>query len=122
MLSVAGVVSLLLGSMMLFEGGGSGVRLSLQVLFTTVGLVSVFFIFIATLVVKVQVSRPKTGVEGLIGEVGMVKKPLTPEGKVLVHGELWHAVAKTAIDTNTRVKVVGIRGLVLEVEPVTAKA
>ena len=93
MLTVAGVVSMLLGSMMLFKDGGSGLRLSLQVLLTTVGVVSAFFIVITALVVKAHTRKPKTGIEGIVGEVGVVKIPLTPEGKVFVHGELWHAVA-----------------------------
>ncbi len=117
MLTVAGVASMLLGSMMLFEDGGSGLRLSLQVLLTTVGIVSAFFITIAVLVVKAHTRQPQTGIEGIVGEVGVARTPLAPEGKVFVHGELWHAVAVSSIDIGTRVKVVGVRGMVLEVEP-----
>jgi membrane-bound serine protease (ClpP class) len=121
MLTVAGVVSLLLGSMMLFKNTAGGIALSLQVLLTTVGLVSAFFIAVAFLVVRAHVSRPRTGEEGLIGEEGVVKRPLTPEGKVFVHGELWRATAASPIETGTRVNVVGVRGLVLEVTPVNEK-
>jgi membrane-bound serine protease (ClpP class) len=120
LLTIAGVITMLLGSLMLFEGGGSGVQLSIRVLLTTVGLVSAFFIVVATLVVRAHVSHPRTGVEGLIGETGVVKKKLAPEGKVFVHGELWRAVADMPIDEDTPVKVVGVRGLVLEVEPIRA--
>ena len=76
-----------------------------------------FFIVIAALVVKAHTRRPKTGVEGIQGEVGVVRKPLTPEGKVFVHGELWRAVAGVYIGTGALVKVVGVRGIVIEVEP-----
>ncbi len=116
MLTVAGVISMLLGSMMLFESGSSGIAISMGVLLTTVGTVSVFFIVVASLVVRAQVSRPKTGLEGLIGEEGVVKVPLAPEGKVFVHGELWRAVSGSPVEVGTRVKVVGVRGLLLEVE------
>jgi len=122
MLTVAGVVSMLLGSMMLFEGGTSGVALSLRVLLGTVGIVSAFFIVLAFLVVKAHTKRPQTGAEGLVGEEGVVKKPLAPEGKVFVHGELWRATAAAPIDAGVRVKVVGMRGLVLEVAPVSVEA
>ena len=89
MLTIAGIASLLLGSMMLYEGDMPGMKLSLQVLLTTVGMVSGFFILVATLVVRAQVAQPRTGAAGLVGEVGVVKQALAPEGKVFVHGELW---------------------------------
>jgi membrane-bound serine protease (ClpP class) len=53
---------------------------------------------------------------GLIGETGIVKKALTPEGKVLVHGELWNATAKTHVKEGEKVKVVNVKNLVIEVE------
>ncbi|HJO63521.1 MAG TPA: NfeD family protein, partial [Desulfobacterales bacterium] len=118
MLSIAGTVSLILGSLMLFEGNSPELQVSLQVLITTVIIVSAFFVVVAGLVFKSQVSKSKTGTTGLIGEIGVVKKALTPEGKVFVHGELWRAVSKTASPEGTRVQVIKINNLVLEVEKV----
>jgi len=118
MLSIAGTVSLILGSLMLFEGNSPELQVSLQVLITTVIIVSTFFVVVAGLVFKSQVSKSKTGTKGLIGEIGVVKKALTPEGKVFVHGELWRAVTKTALPEGTRVQVISIENLVLEVEKV----
>ena len=118
MLSIAGTASLVLGSLMLFEGNSPELQVSVQVLITTVIIVSAFFIFVAALVFKAQVSKPKTGIKGLIGEIGVVKKALTPEGKVFVHGELWRAVSKTALPEGARVEVINIKNLVLEVEKV----
>lgn len=118
MLSIAGTVSLILGSLMLFEGNSPELQVSLQVLITTVIIVSTFFVVVAGMVFKSQVSKSKTGTEGLIGEIGVVKKALTPEGKVFVHGELWRAVSKTALPEGTRAQVVKIENLVLEVEKV----
>lgn len=118
MLSIAGTVSLILGSLMLFEGNSPELQVSLQVLITTVIIVSTFFIVVAGMVFKSQVSKSETGTEGLIGEIGVVKKALTPEGKVFVHGELWRAVSKTALPEGTRAQVVKIENLVLEVEKV----
>lgn len=117
LLSVAGVVSLLLGSLMLFEGTDSDMKLSWSVLLPTLLLVSGFFVVVAGLVFKVQLSRPTTGNRGLIGEIGIVKKACAPEGKVFVHGELWKATAKEPIEENIKVQVVRVDRLVLEVEP-----
>ncbi len=121
LLSVAGVVSLLLGSLMLFKGDTPEMKVSLQVLLPTIGLISGFFIVVAGLVFRAQISKPASGARGLVGEIGTVKKALTPEGKVFVHGELWNARAKQAVDENARVRVVRVVNLMLEVEPVDKK-
>ncbi|MBW2592089.1 MAG: nodulation protein NfeD [Deltaproteobacteria bacterium] len=118
LLSVAGVTSLVLGSVMLFEETGSGVSLSWHVLVTTVTLVSLFFISVAGLVFRAQISRPRTGAEGLIGEIGIVKNDLNPEGRVQVHGELWKAVSRQVLPEGVRVRVIRVEGLLVEVEPV----
>jgi membrane-bound serine protease (ClpP class) len=117
LLSIAGVVSLLLGSLMLFKGDAPEMKLSLQVLLPTLILISGFFIAVAGLVFRAQVSKPVTGPTGLVGEIGVVKKALAPDGKVFVHGELWNARAKTSIDKDAKVRIVQVINLVLEVEP-----
>lgn len=118
LLSVAGVVSLLLGSLMLFKGSPPEMKLSLQVLLPTIILISGFFVAVASLVFRAQISKPTTGSTGLVGEIGVVKKALTPEGKVFVHGELWNARSKDRIDENSKVRIVRVVDLVLEVEAV----
>ena len=117
LLSVAGIVSLLLGSLMMFKDSGPDMRLSLKVLLPTIILISGFFVFVAGLVFRAQMAKPRTGTKGLVGEIGVVKKALTPEGKVFVHGELWNAKAEKTIDEDTKVRVVNVVNLMLEVEP-----
>jgi membrane-bound serine protease (ClpP class) len=117
LLSVAGIVSLLLGSLMMFKDTGPDMRLSLKVLLPTIILISGFFVFVAGLVFRAQMAKPRTGTRGLVGEIGKVKKALTPEGKVFVHGELWNAKAEKAIDEGAKVRVVNVVNLMLEVEP-----
>ena len=116
LLSVAGIVSLLLGSLMLFEGSTPDMKLSLQVLLPTVILISGFFVAVASLVFRAQISKPTTGSRGLVGEIGIVKKALNPEGKVFIHGELWNARAREPLDEDARVRVVKVVNLILEVE------
>jgi membrane-bound serine protease (ClpP class) len=117
LLSIAGITSLLLGSIMLFENSGTGMRLSWEVLIPTLVLISGFFVVVSGLVFKSHLSKPRTGAQGLVGEIGVVKEPLMPEGKVFVHGELWKATSKIPIQSGARVRVVNIVNLVLEVEP-----
>jgi membrane-bound serine protease (ClpP class) len=117
MLSVAGTVSLLLGSLMLFESETAGGGLAWQVLLPTLVVISAFFSAVAWVVFRAQLSKPKTGATGLAGEIGLVKQDLNPQGKVFVHGELWNAVSRTPLPAGARVRVVKVTGLTLEVEP-----
>jgi membrane-bound serine protease (ClpP class) len=118
LLSLGGIISLFLGSIMLFEGTAPEMRLSWGVLVPTVGMVSGFFVVVAGLVFRSQMSKPMTGEKGLIGEVGVAKSRLEPEGKVFVHGEIWNAVAPENIEVGTRVRVVAVNRLVVTVEKV----
>ncbi len=122
LLSVAGVVSLLLGSLMLFKGNTPDMKVSLQVVLPTIILISGFFVAVAGLVFRAQISKPTTGSYGLVGEIGVVKKALAPEGKVFVHGELWKARANAPIDKDAKVRIVKVVNLILEVESVDQDA
>jgi membrane-bound serine protease (ClpP class) len=121
LLSVAGIVSLLLGSLMLFESSSPEMRLSWSVLLPTIIIVSGFFVVVAGMVFRVQITRPKTGSDGLVGETGVVRQKIDPEGKVFTHGELWNAVSAKPIAEGTKVRILRVNSLVLEVEPTEPK-
>jgi membrane-bound serine protease (ClpP class) len=111
MLSIGGLISLAIGSIMLFDDMGP----PLKIIIPTVILVGGFFIIVAGLAFKAQRARPKSGVEGLLGEVGVVKESIDPEGLVFVHGEYWRAKAIEKIGTGENVVVEGVHGLLLNV-------
>ncbi len=120
LLSVAGIVSLLLGSLMLFESSSPELRVAWSVLLPTIILVSGFFVGIAALVFRAHTNKPRTGTRGLTNEIGVVKKDLEPEGKVFVHGELWNARSQRPLPVGTKVRILGVENLMLEVEPLEA--
>ena len=111
LLSVGGLISLTLGSIMLFEDVG----VPLRVILPTVALVGGFFIVVAALAFRAYRTRPRGGSEGLLGETGVVRTRLDPEGLVFVHGETWRARADEEIEPDERVEVVEVRGLTLRV-------
>ncbi len=117
LLSVAGLISLLLGSLMLFDRTGGQIGISWTVIVPTISLVGGFFVVVAGLVFRSRTRRPMTGESGLIGETGVVKTPLTPTGRIQVHGELWFAQCRTPLTVGQRVRVTAVNGLTLEVEP-----
>jgi membrane-bound serine protease (ClpP class) len=115
LLSLAGLVSLFLGGMMLFRGGEGGVDISWSVLIPTVVIVSLFFIVVAGLVFRSHLRRSMTGTAGMVGEKGTAYTPLDPEGQVFVHGEYWQAVSDEPIAKGEAVEVVQVSDLKLRV-------
>ena len=116
LLTVGGVISLALGSIMLFESPVPYLRASLAVIIPTVIVTAAFFIFAVTMTVRAYMAKPATGMEGLLGEVGTVATRIAPEGKVFVHGEFWNAYAEGTIEEGQKVRVIKAEGLKLKVE------
>jgi len=110
-LSLGGIVSLTLGSIMLFEDVG----VSLRLMAPTIVLIGGFFVIVSTLAFRAYRTKPQSGVEGLIGEVGVVQKPIDPEGLVFVHGEYWRATSSEKLEPGELVAVEEVTGLLLKV-------
>ncbi len=120
LLGLGGAVSLILGSLMLFDRSVDFLRISWWTLITVLGATLVFFLVILAKAVQAQRRRPVTGAEGLVGLTGEVARPIRPdrEGLVMVHGELWRARSPQALEKGRPIRVVKVEGLVLWVEPV----
>jgi membrane-bound serine protease (ClpP class) len=114
LLSIGGVISLTLGSIMLFED----LRVSLQLMAPTILLIGGFFVIVSSLAFRAYRSKPKGGMEGLMGEIGLVKERIDPEGLIFVHGEYWRARATEKIEPGERVEVEASDGLLLKVKRV----
>jgi membrane-bound serine protease (ClpP class) len=115
-LTIGGIISMFLGSLMLFESPLPYLRVSWSVLIPVVLATSALFILSAALVFKAYLSKPLTGMEGLVGETGMAKTEISNSGKVFIHGEYWDAYSNNIIPEGERVSVVGIEKLMLNVE------
>ncbi len=111
LLSVAGIISLALGGLMLYRSQSPGLSISLSVLLTVIGAVALFFLVVTGLAVRAQMRKPLTGKAGLVGEQGVALTDLNPTGKVLVQGTYWDAQAEEFIPQHTPVEVVQMHGL-----------
>ncbi len=118
MLSVAGVISLFLGSVMLFDSSVPALSVSFSVMIPTIVIVSLFFIAVVSLAVKAQRGKPFTGVEGMIGREGTALTLVYTDGKVLIKGEYWNASSGEPVEEGTDVRVIGVKGLTLKVEKI----
>ncbi len=117
LLSIGGVISMILGSLMLFETPEPFFRVSLSVIIPAVLTTLAFFLFAVGLGLRAQQRKPTTGAQGIVGEIGMAIERLAPEGQIKIHGEIWRATTDQPIDANQKVVVKRVlNGLVLEVE------
>jgi membrane-bound serine protease (ClpP class) len=117
-LGAGGVVALALGSLILFDWSAPDyLRLSLAVVVPTVAVVAALLLLLVGAGVRAQAQPAMGGQEGLVGQVGTARTRLAPEGTAFVHGELWTARSATPIEAGERVRVTGLDGLVLVVEP-----
>ena len=117
MLAVGGVISLTLGSLLLFESPDPAIQVSLRVIVPAVATLAGIILFILQRAVSAQRKPVATGAQGLLGEIGVATTALAPEGKVFVHGELWDASSPRPVPEGRRVRVVRVDGLHLLVEP-----
>lgn len=116
-LALAGAASFVVGSLLLFDPAGPAYQVSLPVALTIAGTFVLLFGVAMTKVVQARRRVPVTGREELVGEIGVVRRALDPEGLVFVHGEIWRAHADGGpIAPGEQVRVADIEdGLVLQV-------
>jgi membrane-bound serine protease (ClpP class) len=116
-LAIGGIVSMALGSLMLFDAPEVDFRVSWWVILPTVGATAAVFLFVVAAAVQTFATRSAAGGAALVGLTGVARGALSPEGQVLVQGELWRAVARGApVGEGAQVRVVGVNGLTLTVE------
>jgi membrane-bound serine protease (ClpP class) len=114
-LGIGGIISLTLGSLLLFDTPMSDFGVDRPIVFTAVGTLGSFVLAVSYLVFRSQKEKLTLGIEGLIGEIGVVRDKLSPTGRIFVHGETWKAQADNEIDVGEKVEVVGVEGMVLKV-------
>jgi len=115
-LTLGGIISMILGSLMLFESPEPYLRLSWYIILPTVLTTAALIVFGLSFALKAQLSRPTTGREGLVGLRGTALTDLDPEGKVFVHGEYWNARSEELVRKGERVEVVNVSDLLLLVK------
>lgn len=121
LLAIGGTISLLLGSLMLFrnESPLNFTPMSKAVIYTTVGVTALFFLFLVTMGLKAQRKKAVTGSDGLDGAIGVADNSFEKEGMVMMLGELWQAESVGGkIEKGQKVKVTGRKNFKLLVEPV----
>ncbi len=118
LLSVSGVISIFLGSTMLIDSDDPALQISRAILYPTLALTVVLSLGIVVLATRTRSLKKLGGMDGMIGETGLVKETLNPHGRVMVHGELWEAEADTQVAEGESVQVDSVKGLKIKVSKV----
>jgi membrane-bound serine protease (ClpP class) len=116
-LTIGGIAMLTIGGLLLVDGPIPEMRVHLLTALSVsvpLGLITAFLMSIA---LRARRNKIVTGVQGLIGELGVSQTPLSPQGKVFVHGELWNAVSSQEVGIGQPVIVRDVEGLQLRVAP-----
>ena len=119
-LTIGGIALLTLGGLLLVDSPIPEMRVHLLTALAVSIPFGLITAFLMTIALKARRNKVVTGAQGLVGETGVVQTALSPQGKVFVHGELWDAVASSALPTGQLVVVRRIDGLTLQVDPLEA--
>ncbi len=125
-LGIVGGITLFAGLLVMFNSPGTPdfARISIPGAIMISFVTASFFLFLVAKALRAQQSQPTTGAEGLLGQVGPVKKDLRAsvddaavfQGTVSVKGELWNATSDEAIDRGEEVIVKQVDGFTLRVK------
>ncbi len=115
LLTVGGIISMVLGSLMLIDTDVPYLRISWSVILPTVSATALFSVLILGLVVKSHRTRPVSGIDGLIGAEGIARTNIEPGGEIFIHGEIWKAESGDMIKKGDKIIVEKIDGLKVRV-------
>jgi membrane-bound serine protease (ClpP class) len=117
-LALGGIASMIAGALMLVQGPIPQLRVQFSTALAVTIPVAVITVFLVRLVYLSHQKKSIVGAEAMIGEEGIAKGEINPEGWVLVHGEYWNASSEKPIAAGSKVRVKKVHGLKLEVEQI----
>ncbi len=117
-LAIGGIVILTLGGLLLVDAPIPEMRVHLLTALAVSIPLGVITVFLMSIALKARANKVVTGIQGLIGEVGLAQSALSPQGKVFVHGEMWDAISSANLPAGQPVVVREVDGLQLRVDPV----
>lgn len=116
-LTYAGVVCFGAGSLLAWSDVAHAIRISPWLIGGAVVATFLYYGFALTVAIQSR-DRILSTQRGLIGLVGEARGLLSPDGPVFVKGALWRGRSATGdIPAGSRIRVRGVEGLILRVEP-----
>lgn len=116
-LTTGGIVLLTLGGLLLIDAPIPEMRVHILTALAVSVPLGVITAFLMSIALRARRNKVVTGVQGLVGEIGVAQTGLAPVGTVFVHGEIWNAIADSPVPAGSRVVVRAVEGLRLHVDP-----
>ena len=116
-LTVGGVISFLIGSLMLFNRADPLFRLSLNYIIPATLVTAAFFVFVVGKGLGAQLLPVRAGAETMVGQTVTTLTPIDSRGgRIFIEGEYWNAVSDTPIDKGEVAEIAAVQGLTLKVK------
>ena len=115
-LGVGGIVSLILGGLLLTSTSNPEFQVSRWLIYGWAAVIALFFLMIVSTIIRMRRMPATTGTLALIGRTAVARSPLEPSGQVFLQGERWQATAEDPpVQVGEKVVVISVRGLRLTV-------
>ena len=116
-LGIGGVVSFVIGSILLFDRESGNLAVSMPLIIAVSVLSAGFFLIVIRALHTARRRPVVTGAEELIGATGQVIADFSGTGTIYIHGEQWNARSDTPMRSGDSARVISRDGLILQVEP-----
>ena len=120
MLGIGGVIAFVVGSIILMDTEAPGFGIELSVILTFALISALIFVVVVGMAIKARRRPVVSGMEELLGAEAMVVEGFEQQGRVALHSETWQAISGTPLHKGQRVRVTGMKGLTLEVTPLSS--
>ena len=115
-LTIGGMTAMILGSLMLIDSPAPFLQISLSAILGVTAATTAFFVFAIGAVFRAHRRQPATGREGLVGQAGVARTRLNPDGLIFIRGEIWNATCAEGAEPGEQVQVTSVAGLKLKVK------
>lgn len=116
-LGIGGAAAFLFGSIILIKTDVPGFGIDLSIIITFTVTSALVFVFVIGMAIKARRRPVVSGMEQLVGSEAIVLADFTGKGQISLHSETWLASSKVPLHKNQAVRVTGMKGLTLQVEP-----
>jgi membrane-bound serine protease (ClpP class) len=116
---MGGVAAFVIGSFLLIDSSETNLEINRGIIWGAAAAMSAIIFGVGYIAIHTGRGRARTGREGLIGEVGVVREAIAPgrPGRMFVHGELWRAASGASLEPGAQARVASVQGLELVVTP-----
>jgi membrane-bound serine protease (ClpP class) len=114
-LTMGGVISFLIGSLMLFNRADPLFRLSLSYIIPATLVTAAFFVFVIGKGLRAQLLPVKAGAETMVGKTVIALTPIDSRGgRIFIEGEYWNAVSDRPIEKGEGAEIAAVQGLTVK--------